>query len=90
MRLLQHSGSGDFSFTKDLVGDDQIPPYAILSHTWGSDTDEVTFEDLANGTGTDKAGYEKIRFCGEQARKIFPCWYCLDTYIRSAPSPSLV
>jgi hypothetical protein len=26
---------------------------------------EVTLEDLTNGTGKDKPGYEKIRFCGE-------------------------
>jgi hypothetical protein len=25
---------------------DELPPYAILSHTWGSDEDEVSFEDM--------------------------------------------
>ena len=49
--------------------DDDIPQYAILSHTWGADTDEVTFGDMTNGTGKNKPGYEKIRFCGEQARQ---------------------
>ena len=68
MRLLLCSDTGEFSFNKDLVGDDTIPPYAILSHTWGADAEEVTFEDITNGTGKDKPGYEKIRFCGEQAR----------------------
>jgi hypothetical protein len=48
------------------VGND-IPRYAILSHTWRADGDEVTFKDLVEGTGKDKAGYSKIRFCGEQA-----------------------
>jgi hypothetical protein len=79
MRLLHHSGSGEFSFTKDLVGDDRIPPYAILSHTWGSDTDEVTFEDVTNGTGKHKPGYEKIRFCGEQAREDDLQYFWIDT-----------
>jgi hypothetical protein len=79
MRLLQHSSTGEFSFTKDLVGDDRIPPYAILSHTWGSDTDEVTFEDLTNGIGKHKAGYEKIRFCGEQARQDGLQYFWIDT-----------
>ncbi len=69
MRLLLHSDTGEFSLAKELVGDDIIPPYAILSHTWGADADEVTFEDLTNGTGEDKPGYKKIRFCGEQARQ---------------------
>ena len=69
MRLLLRGDTGELSLTKDLVGDDIIPPYAILSHTWGEEAEEVTFEDLANGAGKDKPGYKKIRFCGEQARQ---------------------
>ena len=69
MRLVRRSNSGEFSFTEDFVSKDTIPPYAILSHTWGADAEEVTFEDLTNGTGKDKPGYKKIRFCGEQARQ---------------------
>jgi len=79
MRLLLHSDTGEFSLTKDLIGDDTIPPYAILSHTWGADADEVTFEDLTNGTGKDKPGYEKIRFCGEQARQDDLQYFWIDT-----------
>src|ERR1700733_4048212 len=78
MRLLRRSNTSEFSLTKDLVGDDIIPPYAILSHTWGADT-EVTFEDLTNGTGKDKPGYEKIRFCGEQARQDGLEYFWIDT-----------
>ncbi|KAF2003869.1 HET-domain-containing protein [Amniculicola lignicola CBS 123094] len=48
--------------------DDAIPPYAILSHTWGADEEEVTFADLKKGEGKNKPGYEKIRFCREQAQ----------------------
>ena len=69
MRLLQRSDTGKFSFTKNFGCDEAIPPYAILSHTWGADTEEVTFEDLINGTGKNKAGCKKIQFCGEQARQ---------------------
>ena len=79
MRLLLRSDTGEFSLTKDLVGDDTIPPYAILSHTWGADADEVTFEDLTNGTGKNKPGYEKIRFCGEQARQDDLQYFWIDT-----------
>jgi hypothetical protein len=53
--------------TKDFVNDDKIPPYAILSHTW-KEGQEVTFSDLMDGTGKSKAGYDKIRFCGQQAK----------------------
>ncbi|KIM99418.1 hypothetical protein OIDMADRAFT_56552 [Oidiodendron maius Zn] len=79
MRLLKHSDTGEFNFTKDFVGDDRIPPYAILSHTWGLDTDEVVFEDLINGTGRDKAGFKKIRFCGKQARQDGLQYFWIDT-----------
>jgi hypothetical protein len=51
--------------TEDLAGD-EIPPYAILSHTW-EDDQEVTFNDMKNGTGQSKKGYAKIQFCGGQA-----------------------
>ena len=65
MRLLKLKGDGEFSLI-EFVGDD-IPPYAILSHTWGADDEEVTFRDLMESTGKSKSGYEKIRFCGKQA-----------------------
>jgi len=58
MRLLELKNHGEFSLTKDLV--DNIPPYAILSHTWGEDDEEATFQDLAQGVGKSKAGYKKI------------------------------
>jgi hypothetical protein len=38
-----------------------IPPYAILSHTWGEG--EVSFQELQSGDGKSKAGYDKIRGC---------------------------
>jgi hypothetical protein len=90
MRLLQRSDTGEFSLTEDLVGDVVIPSYAILSHTWGTDTEEVTFEDLVNGTGKDKPGYEKIRFCGEQARQDNLQYFWVDTCcINKANIPEL-
>lgn len=44
---------------------DKIPPYAVLSHTWVDE--EVIFIELVTGTGKNKAGYDKTRFCGERA-----------------------
>ena len=67
MRLLELGSRGKLSLTTDLIKD--IPPYAILSHTWGADDEEVTFNDLQSGSGKSKAGYAKIQFCEEQARK---------------------
>ena len=67
MRLLERKNYDEFSLTKDFVGN--IPAYAILSHTWGDDDQEVTFNDMNEGSGKSKAGYQKIRFCGEQAAR---------------------
>ncbi len=53
--------------TEDLVNN--IPAYAILSHTWGDDDQEVTLKEMADGSGKSKAGYQKIRFCGKQASR---------------------
>jgi hypothetical protein len=72
MRLL-HSASLEM---RDFYGD-QIPKYAILSHTWGDG--EVTFQDMCNitsrpeglKTNTSKfqAGYNKITSFALQARR---------------------
>ncbi|KAJ4363902.1 hypothetical protein N0V83_009354 [Neocucurbitaria cava] len=56
LSLVQHEGS-------------HIPPYAILSHTWGSTGDEVTYRDMLNKTGQEKVGYHKLTFCAEQVGK---------------------
>lgn len=77
MRLLLYSETGEFSLTEH--DDDRIPPYAILSHTWLKDTEEPTFEDLNNGTAEKKPGYEKIRFCAEQARRDGLQYFWVDT-----------
>ena len=78
MRLLERKISGEFSLTGELIGNG-IPPYAILSHTWGADDEEVTFGDLVKGTGKSKAGYDKIQFCGEQAALDGLRYFWVDT-----------
>ena len=65
MRLLQIHENGGFSLI-ERFGDD-IPPYAILSHTWGSPDEEVSFQDIQASSGDKKRGYRKILFCGKQA-----------------------
>ncbi|KAH9224310.1 P-loop containing nucleoside triphosphate hydrolase protein [Leptodontidium sp. 2 PMI_412] len=76
MRLLQYNNGGDISLTEFFEGD--IPKkYAILSHRWGAQ--EVTFKDLTDGTSKDKAGYGKIQFCGEQAKRDGLRYFWVDT-----------
>ena len=59
--------------------DDTIPRYAILSHTWGDRSQEVTFEDMMNCSGRGKAGYRKIEFCAEQAARDGLRYFWVDT-----------
>ena len=68
MRLLTWNSQKELSLTGDLSSE-KPPPYAILSHTWGLDDDEVSFADIQKRQGQSKAGYAKIRFCADQAKK---------------------
>lgn len=81
MRLLQRIGENNYELTQQFVDGDTIPPYAILSHTWGADGDEVNFEDLSSDDKTYKSriGYDKLQFCGEQASKDGLKFFWLDT-----------
>ncbi|PQE07169.1 hypothetical protein CJF31_00004831 [Rutstroemia sp. NJR-2017a BVV2] len=40
---------------------------------------EVTYAEVINGTGQDKEGFKKIRFCGEQARQDGLPYFWVDT-----------
>jgi hypothetical protein len=80
MRLLQRTHDGGLSITDEIVDESTIPPYAILSHTWGAEVEaEVTFEDFSSGIGETKHGYEKIRFCKEQVRQDGLQYFWIDT-----------
>ncbi|KAF2685037.1 hypothetical protein K458DRAFT_430639 [Lentithecium fluviatile CBS 122367] len=77
MRLLKLSGDDELSFTEDILDDNGIPPYAILSHTWQNQ--EVTFDDFFNNTSKSKAGYNKIWFCAQQAKRDGLEYFWVDT-----------
>lgn len=79
MRLVHCDKAGVYRLTEDFASDDRLPPYAILSHRWLPDIDEPTFEDLTCGTGLQKLGYNKIRFCGEQSRQDGIQYFWVDT-----------
>lgn len=69
MRLLKWIDQDQIGLTQD-IDEDKRPPYAILSHTWAKDnSEEVTWAEVETEEGRKKSGYEKIRFCAEQARK---------------------
>jgi hypothetical protein len=75
MRLLKRLPGGDLELTSF---NDNPPPYAILSHTW-TEGQEVTYNELVAGTGKDKTGYDKIRFCGERAATDGLQYFWVDT-----------
>jgi len=77
MRFLEWKSDGDFSLTEDLIHN--IPPYAILSHTWGADDEEVTFKDITGHTGKNKRGHAKIQFCGNRAANDGLQYFWVDT-----------
>jgi Heterokaryon incompatibility protein (HET) len=78
MRLLQDDEHGNLNLV-EYDDDDKIPPYAILSHTWGLDGQEVTLRDLVEGTGKNKVGFKKIEFCKAQAASDRLQYFWVDT-----------
>jgi hypothetical protein len=77
MRLLQLKDDDTFNLVEYF--DKNVPPYAILSHTWGADHEELVLRDLISGHGTDRDGYRKLLFCGKQAAKDDLKFFWVDT-----------
>lgn len=81
MRLLRINDDGSFSVTNFV--DRNVPNYAILSHTWRGDH-EPTFQDIKDSTTADSVAeslpsFDKLYFCGEQARKDRLQYFWVDT-----------
>ena len=80
MRLLERKPDGELVLSEFTGKDVPVPAYAILSHTWATDNnEEVSFQDVEAGTGKSKAGYNKIRFCAEQAAADGLRYFWVDT-----------
>ena len=77
MRLLRDEGLGELSLVEYQNG--KLPRYAVLSHTWGADGEEVTFKDLMEGAGRNKTGFKKIDFCRKQAVSDGIHYFWVDT-----------
>lgn len=82
MRLLSRS-EGKFSnwVIQDFPAD--VPFYAVMSHTWDDKDQEVTFEDIEDGTtecdDQSKTGFDKLRFCAEKAEADGLRYFWIDT-----------
>ncbi|KAK5627975.1 hypothetical protein RRF57_003690 [Xylaria bambusicola] len=89
MRLLECQDDASFRLTEDFIGDRVIPPYAILSHTWSQDDeDEVSYNDMQQGTALRKPSYSKIQFSGKQALLDGLRYFWVDTCSIDRPNCS--
>lgn len=61
----------------EFLSDDSIPPFAILSHTWGND--EVTLQQMDDPNVSMREGYAKIKLCCAQAVQDKLQWAWVDT-----------
>ena len=67
---------GEFTDRGTPRSDDDVPAYAILSHTWGRE--EVTFQDMQGPKARNKEGFSKIQSCCEQAKRDGYEWVWID------------
>ena len=75
---------------KEFISDVSVPPYAILSHTWGELEDECTLRDWETMDSSElekKRGFQKIAHCRQQAARDGLEWVWVDTYEDAPPQP---
>ena len=79
IRLLQRKPNGEIVFRNPTS--DNVPAYAILSHTWGKE--EVIFQEIEANPDISKtvgeARLRKIQFCAEQAAADGLQYFWIDT-----------
>ena len=62
---------------RSFVSENEVPRYAILSHTWGRE--EVTFDDLNGSDPSQLYGYEKLNEACRQTRRDGIHYLWMDT-----------
>ena len=79
MRLLKTTKSNVGAFEIEEFADDQLQnqPYAILSHTWGSD--EVTLQNINEPIVKSRVGYRKVEQCCSIAHEMGYEYVWIDT-----------
>jgi hypothetical protein len=72
--------AGDAKLKFEEFDPDDVPSYAILSHTWlDKHEGEVSYHDLKSGQGLYKPGWTKIDFCAKQALSDGFSYFWVDT-----------
>ena len=59
--------------------DEQVPPYAILSHRWGKREDEMSYQEWISGHRKNCDGLRKIQQCCALALQDKLWWVWVDT-----------
>lgn len=77
MRLLVTESAQTESLKCVEFNPDEIPAYAILSHTWTKD--EVLLADIINGTAGNRGAYQKVVSTCEQALSDGLAYVWIDT-----------
>jgi hypothetical protein len=81
MRLLRYDPAVEKWHIENFHGR-HVPLYAVLSHTWGPDHEEVSFEDLRerqNFTHRTTHGYNKLHFTRLKAQRDGLLYLWVDT-----------
>lgn len=69
---------------REFIGEEEspkFPRFAILSHTWGEE--ECTLQHMQHPADVAKRkGYQKIRYCCDQALQDGLEWAWVDTYVQ--------
>ena len=73
MRLL----NADTLEILEFMDEKKIPPYAILSHTWGEQ--ECTFQGMKDPDVSERLAFKKFQYSCEQARTDGFKWVWIDT-----------
>lgn len=82
MRLLKTGPYVPGKYKLELIQQwgSEIPPYAVLSHTWSSDPEEeVLFADVQNGTSATKPAFAKLQEAMKRAELDGYGWLWIDT-----------
>lgn len=76
MRLLRMNEDGSLSLTD--FPKHNVPSYAILSHTWRGGH-EALFQTVINSTADGHPSFDKLYFCGKQAKLDRLQYFWVDT-----------
>jgi len=77
MHLLSFDSNGQPCLTP--FSEHEAPQYAVLSHTWQAPKHEITFKEISENSGKEKAGYRKVEFCRNQAQIDGLNYFWIDT-----------